>query len=77
MTVNHSKDKLLTDGSDPWEAQLRKGTLEMATLAALWSGPLYGLEILRFLESSSRLVLAEGTIYPILSRLKKEGLVSS
>src|ERR1700759_4879710 len=46
--------------SDRWEAQLRKGALEMAALASLWSGRLYGLEIIRFLENHSRLVLAEG-----------------
>jgi PadR family transcriptional regulator PadR len=66
-----------TDDSGRWEAQLRKGALEMAALASLASGPLYGLEILRFLEKHSRLVLAEGTIYPILSRLKAEGLLTS
>lgn len=65
------------DQPDRWEAQLRKGALEMAALASLWQGRLYGLEIIRFLESRSRLVLAEGTIYPILSRLKAEGLLTS
>jgi PadR family transcriptional regulator PadR len=70
---------LPVDGDQPdrWEAQLRKGALEMATLASLWRGRLYGLEIIRFLESHSRLVLAEGTIYPILIRLKAEGLLTS
>jgi PadR family transcriptional regulator PadR len=65
------------DQADHWEAQLRKGALEMAALASLWQGRLYGLEIIRFLESNSRLVLAEGTIYPILNRLKAEGLLTS
>ena len=65
------------DGPDHWEAQLRKGALEMAALASLWQGRLYGLEIIHFLESNSRLVLAEGTIYPILNRLKAEGLLTS
>ena len=62
---------------DRWEAQLRKGALEMAALASLWQGRLYGLEIIRFLESHSQLALAEGTIYPILNRLKTEGLLTS
>lgn len=62
---------------DRWEAQLRKGALEMAALASLWQGRLYGLEIIRFLETRSRLMLAEGTIYPILNRLKTEGLLTS
>lgn len=62
---------------EKWEAQLRKGALEMAALAALWDRRLYGLEIIRFLEHHSKLVLAEGTIYPILSRLKIEGSLTS
>ena len=66
-----------TEQPDRWEAQLRKGALEMAALASLWRGRLYGLEIIRFLEAHSQLVLAEGTIYPILNRLKAEGLLTS
>jgi PadR family transcriptional regulator PadR len=62
---------------DRWEAQLRKGAVEMAALASLWQGRLYGLEIIRFLESQSQLALAEGTIYPILNRLKAEGMLTS
>ncbi|WP_348263731.1 PadR family transcriptional regulator [Telmatobacter sp. DSM 110680] len=65
------------ESPDRWEAQLRKGALEMAALASLWQGRLYGLEIIRFLENHSRLVLAEGTIYPILNRLKAEGMLTS
>ena len=65
------------DSPDKWEAQMRKGCLEMAVLASLWHGRLYGLEILRVLERDSSLVLAEGTIYPILNRLRADGLVQS
>lgn len=73
---------LLRNGVKPeptekWEAQLRKGCLELAILASLWEQRLYGLEILRVLEQDSSMVLAEGTIYPILSRLKEEGLLQS
>ena len=60
-----------------WEAQLRKGCLEMAILASLWETRLYGLEILRALSERSELDVAEGTLYPILSRLKNEGLLES
>lgn len=65
------------DRGQNWEAQLRKGCLEMAILASLWPGRLYGLEILRSLASNSELEVAEGTLYPILSRLKAEGLLQS
>ena len=63
--------------ADKWEVQLRKGCLELAILAALWDGKLYGLEILRRLKSDSDLIVSEGTIYPLLSRLKALGLVRS
>ena len=62
---------------DKWEIQLRKGCLELAILGCLWPGKLYGLEILRRLESDSELVLSAGTVYPLLSRLKAEGLLES
>ena len=60
-----------------WEVQLRKGCLELAIFGCLWSGKLYGLEILRRLESDADLVLSAGTVYPLLSRLKAEGLLKS
>ena len=65
------------DTADKWEVQLRKGCLELAILAVLWEGKLYGLEILRRLESDSDLIMSEGTVYPLLSRLKALGLVRS
>ena len=65
------------ESADKWEVQLRKGCLELAILAALWSGRLYGLEILRRLENDSDLIVSEGTVYPLLSRLKALGLVRS
>src|SRR5579864_7357207 len=63
--------------SDKWEVQLRKGCLELAILAALWGGKRYGLEVLRRLESDSDLIVSEGTVYPLLNRLKALGLVES
>lgn len=63
--------------TENWEAQIRRGWLELTILATLWKGKAYGLEILRNLEEGVSLVLAEGTIYPILSRLKADGLLAS
>lgn len=60
-----------------WEVQLRKGCLELAILGCLWPGKLYGLEILRRLETQSNLSLGAGTVYPLLARLKGEGLLES
>lgn len=60
-----------------WEVQVRKGSLDLAILASLWSGRLYGLEILKRIESDSSLLVPEGTVYPLLARLKDEGWVDA
>jgi PadR family transcriptional regulator PadR len=65
------------ESPDNWERQVKKGWLDLAILASLWQEKLYGLDILRRLEEQSDLILAEGTIYPILNRLKADGLVES
>jgi len=69
-----SQDSIKSSG---WEVQLRKGCLELAVLASLWDGKLYGLEILRQLEDESGLMLSEGTVYPLLTRLRTDGLLES
>lgn len=68
---------LKSEPTENWETQIRKGWLELAILASLWGEELYGLEIIRRLEAHSDLLLAEGTIYPILGRLKRDGLIDS
>ena len=62
---------------DKWEVQLRKGLLDLAILATLCSGRLYGLEILKRLEGNANLVLSASTVYPLLARLKADGLVEA
>jgi len=61
---------------DPWLEQVRRGGLELAILLALARAPHYGLEIIRRLGDTG-LVVAEGTIYPILARLTRDGLLQS
>jgi PadR family transcriptional regulator PadR len=79
LVIAHPDDAVVPaqSSTDKWEVQLRKGCLELAILASLWPGRLYGLEILRVLERDSDLVITEGTVYPLLSRLKAEGLLES
>ena len=62
---------------DSWREQLRRGALELAILLAVARERRYGLEIIRHLEESTDLVVAEGTIYPILARLARDGLLES
>ncbi|MCK0112194.1 PadR family transcriptional regulator [Ornithinimicrobium sp. F0845] len=56
---------------------LRRGALEYCVLAMLRSGPTYGLEIARRLTYDGVLMASEGTLYPLLSRLRKAGLVDT
>src|SRR3954465_7180795 len=60
-----------------WTTQLRKGLLELCVLATLKSRRMYGYDIVKRLSAVDGLVMGEGTIYPILSRFKKEGLVDT
>jgi PadR family transcriptional regulator PadR len=60
---------------DNWATQLRKGMLELCILNAIKGTSLYGYDIVRMLRNIDGLVITEGTIYPILSRLKQEGFV--
>jgi len=57
--------------------QLRKGILELAILGALSRGRHYGYSLVRTISGTSDIDLTEGTIYPILGRLAKEGLIQS
>ncbi len=62
---------------DNWTTQLRKGLLELCVLNAIRNGSVYGYDIVRKLRGVRGLVISEGTIYPILSRFKREGLVQT
>jgi PadR family transcriptional regulator PadR len=58
-------------------SQLRKGTLEYCVLALLRDGQRYGFELVRTLSETDGLLISEGTIYPLLSRLRRDELVST
>ncbi len=56
------------------KAQMRKGVLELCILAILSQGDAYPTEIIDKLKES-KLVVVEGTLYPLLTRLKNTGLL--
>jgi PadR family transcriptional regulator PadR len=60
-----------------WTTQMRKGLLELCVLATLKGRRVYGYDIVKRLSAVDGLVMGEGTVYPILSRFKKEGLVET
>lgn len=55
-----------------WQIQLRKGAAELVVLSLLKSGERYGLEILDQAGGAGG-VLSDGTLYPLLARLEREG----
>ncbi|WP_440881621.1 PadR family transcriptional regulator [Tenacibaculum sp. C7A-26P2] len=57
------------------KAQMRKGVLEYCILSILKNGDAYTSEILSTLKNA-QMIVVEGTIYPLLTRLKNAGLLS-
>jgi len=69
MVVAAKQDALL--------AQMRKGTLQYCVLALLVDDERYGFDLVRSLAETDGMVTSEGTIYPLLSRLRRDGLVET
>ncbi|MBM3834002.1 MAG: PadR family transcriptional regulator [Verrucomicrobia bacterium] len=62
---------------DNWIIQVRKGVLELCILRALDDQESYGYELVKTLAAVPGLSLTEGTLYPLLSRLRVAGLISA
>ena len=58
-------------------AQLRRGALEYCVLALRGDEPRYGFDLVRSLSDHPGMETGEGTIYPLLTRLRKEGKVDT
>ena len=68
----------MVPASDPkLMIQMRKGAIEYCVLALLRDGERYGFELVRALAEADGLVTSEGTIYPLLARLREDGLVDT
>ena len=60
---------------EKWETQVRKGLLLFLILLVLKKGECYGYDLIRKIKRTISLTISEGTIYPILTRLKKSEFV--
>ena len=58
-----------------WSSQIRRGTLELCVLALIAQKPRYGYDLVTALERWKPLATTEGTLYPLLRRLQREGKV--
>jgi PadR family transcriptional regulator PadR len=57
------------------QTQMRKGVLELCILSILSNGDAYPTQIIEKLKDT-KLVVVEGTLYPLLTRLKNTGLLN-
>jgi PadR family transcriptional regulator PadR len=64
-------------GQDRLLSQMRRGTLEYCVLALLREKERYGFDLVKALAATDGMVTSEGTIYPLLTRLRRDGLVTS
>lgn len=67
----------MNDFFDNWTVQVRKGVLELCILNALAEKERYGYELVKTLVAIPGLGVTEGTLYPLLSRLRVQGFITA
>ena len=60
-----------------WKSQIKKGLIEYMILLFLEKKTYYGYELIEMIRELSSIEIAEGTLYPLLNRLKKDGMLTS
>jgi PadR family transcriptional regulator PadR len=58
-------------------SELLRGVLDLCLLAVMEEGPAYGYEMTKRLRARGLSIVGEGSIYPLLGRLEREGLVET
>jgi PadR family transcriptional regulator PadR len=67
----------MNDFFDNWTVQVRKGLLEVCILNALSEEERYGYDLVKTLVAIPGVGVSEGTLYPLLSRLRVQGLITA
>jgi PadR family transcriptional regulator, regulatory protein PadR len=68
---------MVPGGTTKLMAQLRRGAIQYCVLALLRDGDRYGFEVTQTLADADGLVTSKGTVYPLLARLRQDGLVET
>ena len=68
---------MVVRGQDGLLTQMRRGTLQYCVLALLADEERYAFDLVHTLAEVDGMVTSEGTMYPLLSRLRRDGLVES
>ncbi|HUK94702.1 MAG TPA: PadR family transcriptional regulator [Gaiellaceae bacterium] len=58
-------------------SQMLRGVLDLCLLAVMEEGPAYGYEMTKRLRARGLSIVGEGSIYPLLGRLERDGLVET
>ncbi len=61
---------------DSWQTQVRKGLVELVILALLESEETHGYGLVQRLKTHPLLAFTESTVYPVLTRLEREGALA-
>lgn len=67
----------MSPSADGRSSQLLRGVLDLCLLALIGEEERYGYEIVRQLEERGVELVAEGSIYPLLSRLERSGYIDA
>ena len=62
---------------EKWQSQVKKGTLSFIVLLVLKENELYGYELIEKIKTLTNIEIAEGTLYPLMNRLKTDNLLES
>jgi len=68
---------MTTKQREDWLAQVRRGLLELCVLALVDQSATYGYELVTRLARTPQLAAGEGTVYPLLRRLRRDGLLQT
>lgn len=72
---NHNKSKKSMSNLENTQAQMRRGVLEFCILSIISQGEIYPSDIIAKMKEA-KLIVVEGTLYPLLTRLKNAGLLA-
>lgn len=65
------------DFIDKWQSQVKKGTLSFIVLLVLKENERYGYELIEEIKRVTKIEIAEGTLYPLMNRLKTDNILQS
>jgi PadR family transcriptional regulator, regulatory protein PadR len=68
---------MLRMANESRRSQLLRGALDLCLLAVMEEGPAYGYEMTKRLRDRGLAIVGEGSIYPLLGRLERDGLVET